>query len=213
MKEYNIKNLKVEVDLAKLFNTLNSKSCFDIDIDGNIYPNNTIAKNKAIIFSSNEQVDLSLLDINSKIKNIFGQEYKPKIVGNTCILTPLASWMKILDLNKNTMLYFDHQSDGIEIFEDPSIEDIGWQAVAFDIKYRDICNYIEKYCQGTILFYDNDMHFNGFVVAEDIEEVKEKILNFIRATLKDNINNKRIDLDELDDDQSEALEFFGLNKE
>ena len=35
------------------------------------------------------------------------------------------------------MLYFDHQSDGVEIFEDKMLEDFGWNASAFGYKLWD----------------------------------------------------------------------------
>ena len=39
-------------------------------------------------------------------------------------------------MNKENMLYFDHQSDGVEMFEDNILEDFGWNASVLDINYR-----------------------------------------------------------------------------
>ncbi len=208
MKKINIKNLKIEINLTSLLSAIESQKCFDIDVDGKIYINKSIPKNKVIIFSSKEQKISDSIDIQTKAKNLFGSDYKPQIVGSICIITPLSSWMKVLDLNKQTMLYFDHQTDGVEYFEFPEIEDIGWNAVAFDITYRQLCTFIEKNCEGTFLFYDNEVHFNGFVVVDDLDKVKEILMKYICQFINEKIKNKEIDLSEIDDEQSEALEFF-----
>ncbi len=209
MKEYNIKDLKIKIDLSNLLNAIKLKNSFDIDIDGNIHLNNTIPGNKIIIYSSNEHSISEVLDIKTQVKNIF-DGYKPEILGNTCVLTPLPSWMHILDLNKKTMLYFDHQTDGVEIFEFKDIENIGWNAIPLDITYREICTFIEKNCEGTFLFYDNTIHFNGFVVVDDVNVVKEQLLKFLCDLIAEKINKKELNLHDIDDDQQESLEFFNI---
>jgi len=210
VKEYNIKDLKIKIDLAKLLNTIKSNDSFDIDIDGTIYPNQTIPHNKIIIYSRSENSRSDLLDTNTQVKQLFGKEYKPEILGSHCVITPLPSWMHILDLNKKTMLYFDHQTDGVEIFEFKEIENIGWNAIPLDITYRELCTFIEKNCEGTFLFYDNTIHFNGFVVADDVNEVEIKLFKFVRDLIYDKINKKEIKLNDIDDDQAESLEYFKI---
>lgn len=210
MNSINIKDLKINIELSILLNAIDSKNSFDIDVEGNIYMNNTIPKNAVIIFSAQSQNTSGLFDLQTKVKNLFGNDYRPEIVGSNCIITPLPSWMAVLDLNKETMLYFDHQTDGVEYFEHKDIEDIGWNAVALDIKYRDISDFIEKNCAGTFLFYDNGIHFNGFVVVDDIEEVKNKLTTFIKESIQEKIKNEELDLNDLDDDQAESLAFFKI---
>lgn len=210
MNDINIKDLKINIELATLLNAIDSKNSFDIDVDGNVYINNTIPKNKAVIFKAQAQDASGLFDLQTRVKNLFGKDYKPQIVGSQCIISPLASWMHVLDLNKDTMLYFDHQSDGVEYFEHSDIEDIGWNAAPLDIKYREICDFIEKNCEGTFLFYDNGMHFNGFVVPNNIEEVKTKLTVFVKELLENKIKNDEINVNELDDEETESFEFFGL---
>lgn len=210
MNNINIKDLKINIELLTLLNAIDSQNSFDIDVEGNIYINNTIPKNIVIIFSAQPQNRSDLFDIKTKVENLFGKDYKPEIVGSTCIITPLPSWMAVLDLNKNSMLYFDHQTDGVEYFEYEIIENIGWNAVALNITYREISDFIEKNCEGTFLFYDNGMHFNGFVVVHDIDEVETKLRIFINELIQNKIKNEELDLNDLDDDQIEAFEFFGL---
>ncbi|MGB1226723.1 MAG: hypothetical protein ACPG9K_02450 [Poseidonibacter sp.] len=111
-------------------------------------------------------------------------------------------------MNRENMLYFDHPSDGIEIFEDSILEEFGWHAVALEIEYRDISDFIEEYCDGVFLCYDNEIQFNGFAIIEDIQKVRTQVKDFIVNKTKENIKNDEIELDE--DDAIEALEFFEI---
>ena len=111
-------------------------------------------------------------------------------------------------MNKENMLYFDHQSDGVEIFEDKILEDYGWNASALEINYRQISEFIEESCEGILLCYDNEIQFSGFVIVENIEDVRLKVKDFIVDKTKENIKEKSIDMQ--DDDVIEALEFFGI---
>ena len=114
-------------------------------------------------------------------------------------------FLKLVEQKRNSYLYHDHPNDGIDLFCDDQLEEMGWHSSAFDfIKYRDIANFIEENCEGTLTFNDHPMGFNGFVEVDNIEDVRVKVKEFIIETIK---NNK---LDEYDDDQLEALEFFGI---
>ncbi len=115
-------------------------------------------------------------------------------------------FLKLIDIKQNDFLYQDHPNDGIDLFCDTELEDIGWQAVTFDfITYRNIANFIEENCEGTLTFNDHPMGFNGFVEVDNIEDVRAKVKEFVIGEIKKN------KLDEYDDDQLEALEFFGIS--
>lgn len=111
------------------------------------------------------------------------------------------------------MSYFDHQTDGVEVFEDRVLEDIGWHAIPFNINYRQLTAYLEEQCEGTFLFYDNGMHFNGLVILDDIEDAKEKMTTYVVNEIKKKIDNGEIALDDLDEDQEESLAFFNIKGE
>jgi hypothetical protein len=106
------------------------------------------------------------------------------------------------------MLYFDHQSDGVEFFEDKILEDYGWNASALEINYRQISDFIEENCEGILLCYDNEVQFNGFTIVEDINDVRLKVKEFIQTQAKINIDKDIVDLD--DEDVIDALELFEL---
>ena len=206
MKKLNIKNIELNIDIISLLELKDVKNKIIIDIDGTKYINKEAPKNKAIIYidENYERIE-NTTDIKAIAKDIFAK-YKPVISGTICKIKPLNNWQKIIGMNAQNMLYFDHQSDGVEIFEDEILEDYGWHASALDINYRAISDFIEENCEGTLLCYDNEIQFNGFVLVDNIEDVRVQVKEFIINKTKENIKEGLIELD--DDDVIEALEFF-----
>ena len=208
MKKINIKDLKIEIDLTKILDAISKKKEIEIDVDGEVFLDGDRDVTKAIIFKlENPEKVSSILDIKILINNIF-KNYNPIIKGNHCLLKPLKAWQEIIFLNQSRMLYFDHQTDGVELFENKELENIGWHAVACDISYREISDFIESNCKGILVYYDNEVQFNGFVIVEDFEKTKVLTRDFIIKTIKEKIKKELIDTK--DDDVIEALEFFKI---
>ena len=114
-------------------------------------------------------------------------------------------FLQLVEKKSKSYLYHDHPNDGIDLFCDKELEDMGWHISAFDfITYRDIAEFIEKNCEGTLTFNNHPMRFNGIVEVDDIQHLRDKVKKFIITTIKKN------KLDEYDEDQLEALEFFGI---
>ena len=208
MEEFNIKDLKINFEISSILEYINSKKAFEIDFYGNVYALNEASKTTPLVFKGDFFDNLNLTQPNAILENIFGKEYKFQRVGTQCEIYPVGAWQNIIAMNQDRMSYFDHQTDGIEVFEDKELEDIGWQAVSLNINYRELCSYIEKECQGIFVYYDNGMHFNGFVILKHIQEVKEKMHEYVKLRIKEKIENEELFLDELDDDEKKALMFF-----
>jgi len=118
-----------------------------------------------------------------------------------------AEFLKLIEENKNKYLYNDHPSDGIDLFTDEEIELYGWHAIAFDvITYRTIAEFIEKECDGEFVFNDHPMGFNAYAVLDDVNKARIQIKNYLVDIIS------KLDLSDLDDDQEEALKFFGIEK-
>ena len=208
MRKINIKDLELNIDITHILNLYASKTPIIIDVDGNIYTKLEEVEKKAIIYKNMDLKQLSsMLDAKAIASQLFA-DYKPTISGTICKIKPVSNWQNIIDLNKENMLYFDHQSDGVELFEDKTLEDYGWNASALDINYREISEFIEEFCDGVLICYDNEIQFSGFVIVEDINDVKIKVKDYIINKTKENIKNESIDIEE--DDVIEALEFFGI---
>ena len=208
MKKINIKDLELNIDITHILNLYASKTPIIIDVDGNVYTKLEEVIKKAVIFKNHEINQLSaMLDAKAIASSLFA-DYKPTISGTICKIKPVSNWQNIIDMNKENMLYFDHQSDGVELFEDKELEDYGWNASALEINYREISEFIEEFCEGVLLCYDNEIQFSGFVIVEDVNDVKIKVKEYIINKTKENIKEQTIDIE--DDDVIEALEFFGI---
>ncbi|MFA7084625.1 MAG: hypothetical protein WC141_08835 [Arcobacteraceae bacterium] len=220
MKEINIKDLKINVEISSVLEYINSKKAFEMDFYGKIYALNEAEKTTPLVFKtndntfSNEILNETIVNssnenqIQTILENIFGKEYKIKTTASHFEIRPVGAWLEIIGLNQGRMTYFDHQTDGVEIFEEKELEDIGWQAVSLNIKYRDICMHLEKECEGFLIYYDNGMHFNGFVIVKSIEEAKGKMHQLVHAHIEEKIKDEELILDELEDDEKQALAFF-----
>ena len=208
MKKINIKDLELNIDITQILNLHSSKTPIIIDGDGNIYTSENDVKKKAVIFKQITPKQISsMLDAKAIASNLFA-DYKPNILGTICKIKPVSNWQNIIDMNKDNMLYFDHQSDGVEMFEDKVLEDYGWHASALEINYREISEFIEDNCEGVLLCYDNTIQFSGFVIIEDIENARLKVKDYIVNKAKQNISDGILDAE--DDDVIEALDFFGI---
>ncbi|QKF67649.1 hypothetical protein AVENP_2121 [Arcobacter venerupis] len=208
MRKINIKDLELNIDITYILNLYASKTPIIIDVDGNIFTKEEEVKKKAVIYRNHEVKQLSsMLDAKAIASHLFA-DYKVNIIGTICKIKPVSNWQNIIDMNKTTMLYFDHQSDGVEIFEDKELEDYGWNASALEINYREISEFIEKSCDGVLLCYDNEIQFSGFVIVNDLSDVKQKVKEYIINKAKQNIKEQLIDIE--NDDVIDALEFFGI---
>lgn len=208
MKKINIKDLELNIDITHILNLYSSKTPIIIDVDGNVYTNEKDVEKKAVIYKNMDVKQLSsMLDAKTIASKLF-TDYKPSINGAICKIKPVGNWQNIIDMNKENMLYFDHQSDGVEMFEDKELEDYGWNASALEINYREISEFIEEFCEGVLLCYDNEIQFSGFVIVENVNDVKQKVKEYISNKTKENIEKQTIDVE--DDDVIEALEFFGI---
>lgn len=113
-------------------------------------------------------------------------------------------YLELMQSKAKELLYHDHPNEGIDYFNDTILEDIGWHINAFGVTYRDIAEYIEENCEGSITFNDHSLGFNGFIEVNDIEDVRKKVKHFaINSIQAKNIS-------EFDEEQEEALKFFGL---
>lgn len=208
MKQIHIKEIKTQININEILNAVSLNKKIEIDIDGKVYIDEEADLKKVIIFKlENFEEYSSMLDIKVLVKNIFN-DYKPLLSGNNCTLNLLPAWQKIIFLNQNRMLYFDHQTDGVELFEDKELENIGWLSIVCDVSYREISDFIEANCNGTLVYYDNEIQFNGFVIVDDINDVRKKVKDFISNRIKEKIEEDLIDID--DDEVLESLEFFNI---
>ena len=116
-------------------------------------------------------------------------------------------YLDLIAKHKNDYLYNDHPSDGIDLFCDDKIEDIGWHACTFDfLQYRDLASFMEDNCDGKFYFNDHPMGFNAFAIISNSQQTAEQLKNYCIKRIKE----ENIKKDDCDEDQIEALDFFGI---
>lgn len=208
MKKLNIKDLEVEINTIEVLNAIASKKSLEIDFSGRLYINEKASIITPIIFRcENDFETSSIIDSEKTIKDNF-KNYSPNVNKKLCRLKLVRAWQEIILLNQTKMVYFDHQTDGVEFFEDSVLEDIGWNCSPLDISYRQLSEFIESNCNGTLVYYDNGVQFNGFVIVDDIEDVRVKVKSFVINKINEMIKNDLLDLD--DEEILESLTFFNI---
>lgn len=208
MKKINIKDLYIDIDLIQLNEFIKVNKTIIIDYKGNLLSENE--NKEAVVFISSKLDELKRINDLKLLGTTLFEKYKPVVSGTNCKIKPLNNWQEIIDFNRKTMLYFDHQSDGVEIFEDSTLEDYGWHASALEVNYRQISDFIEENCEGVLLCYDNEIQFSGFAIEDNIEDLRSSVKKFIIEEAKKNIETNVVDLD--DEDAQEACEFFGIEE-
>ncbi len=209
MTNIDISKVKLDVNISEILNLVSNKKSFQIDINSKIYVNEEIPSFIACMYRSKEDSISNIVDTSLIIQKVF-KSYKPQINKDICTLSPLMCWQEIIDLNKTKMLYFDHQSDGVDLFEDKELEEMGWFAAALDITYRQIVEVIEKEAQGSLVYYDNTIQFSGFALIKDIKEVRLFVEEFIKNTIDTKIKEDELDFN--DEDIIEAMDFFKIKE-
>lgn len=208
MKKINIKDLYIDIDLIQLNEFIKVNKTIIIDYKGNLLSENE--NKEAVVFISSTLDELKSINDLKLLGTTLFEKYKPVVSGTNCKIKPLNNWQEIIDFNRKSMLYFDHQSDGVEIFEDSTLEDYGWHASALEVNYRQISDFIEENCEGVLLCYDNEIQFSGFAIEDNIEDLRSSVKKFIIEEAKKNIETNVVDLD--DEDAQEACEFFGIEE-
>jgi hypothetical protein len=214
MKVYNLLNYQVEVDKSAFLNAINAQKPIAITLAGNIVEGeqNTLPAQPYIFVGKPKSLVGSTLIKPTPLAKILGDNYEVKDNGDKISIYAGKAWQEVLKANEPFYLYQDTTSDGVTEFSDNELDDLIWYSCEFGINYREVAEFLEQNVEGTVVCVENEnpYHFNGCVYAENIEEARKKAFEFIKETLKKRIENKEIDLDNLEDNEEEALKFFGL---
>ena len=116
-------------------------------------------------------------------------------------------YLDLIAANKDKYLYNDHPSDGIDLFSDDIIEQIGWHACTFDfLQYRILAQFMEENCEGTLTFNDHPMGFNAYAIIDNPKKAAKQLKEFCIEQIK----KENVSINECDEDQIEAIKFFGI---
>ncbi|BDY11980.1 hypothetical protein [Hydrogenimonas cancrithermarum] len=214
MKFYNLLNYKIETEKPTFLNAINAQKPMAITLDGKIVegekeslpiqPYIFVGKPKSLVGSG--------LTKPTPLAKILGDNYEVKDEGDKISIYAGRAWQEVLMANEPFYLYQDTTSDGITEFTDDKLDDLIWYSCEFGINYREVAEFLEKSVDGTVVCIENEnpYHFNGCTYVDSLEDARAKAFDFIKETLKQRIESGEIDLEDLEEDEEEALRFFKL---
>jgi len=197
---------EVKVSNQSFAKAINSNKEFGIRSDGEI--DYDLKKDKAYIFKGRA-------NILNKLEPL-GKGYKIKATFVTVTISFENIWNHISEMNRVGAIYEDTASDGISEFQDKILEDIGWHGVEFKIGYRDMVEFLEKNCDGTIISIEQEEPyvFNGlgFIDDKNLEKARTTLFDFVKSQITENISKEKDEFEKygFSDDQKDALSYFKI---
>jgi hypothetical protein len=216
MKKINLLKDKISVNSNNFLQAINQNEKFGITIDGQIHYEPF--KEEIYIFQGKKKKPSSLLQATKPIliDEILGGKYKVLIAGDQTLVYAGGEWDKITKLNKKICDYEDGSSDGIEVFDDSKLEEIGWNGADFDISYRDLVEVIEP--EGTVDGYlvciENlePYNFIGFAKITDIKKARKLIFEQAKKLISLKIQkHPHFTKELLDEDLLKTVSYFDID--
>ena len=216
MKKFNLFKEIIITDKQSLFTAINSSKVFGIKIDGEIAYAPFADKDVLIYQGSHKMAPTSALSPvkTPSLQDLLGKNYQVVEDDDRVLIKAFSSWQELIGVNMPRASYDDTTADGVAEFSNKELEEIGWHATEFDIKYRTLVEILEEKCEGVLLCIEQEepYQFSGLGFLSDDAHAKETLFNYCQEHIKDLIqNDSDYEVEELDDDQLEALEFFKLN--
>lgn len=215
MKKFNLFNEIVITQKASLLHAINSSKTFGIDIKGEIHyePFNT---NHIFIYQGKHtpEVATALKPVSKpSLESALGKNYQVVEDEDRVLIKAFSNWQEIIKFNTSRASYDDTTADGVAEFSDKELEDIGWHATEFGIKYRALVEHLEDKCEGTLICIEQEepYQFSGLGFLSDNAHAKKVLFEYcqneIRKLMEKDDDYKKKNLT---DDELEAAEFFKL---
>jgi len=213
MKQFNLFKEIIIVDKAALLNAINTSKEFGITTKGEIKvsPFNGV---DAFIYKGTiiKEAQSALMPTQPKsINQLIGDTYKIVEDDDRVLIKAAGAWQDIIGFNNKDCLYDDTTADGIAVFSDEELEDIGWNATEFNANYRDIVDAIEAKCEGTLLCIEQDepYQFSGMGFIDNLECARKAAFEYCQKHVKNQIEtHPDFILEKLTEDEEEAAEYF-----
>ena len=215
MKKFNLFNEIIVAERAALMQAFNTNKSFGITHDGRVVYAPFSPDDIFIFQGCIAPAEPSALAPHKPlgISEILGKQYRVVEDDERILIKAAGAWQDIIGLNTNHADYDDTTADGIAEFSDRELEDIGWHATEFSIGYRELVDVIEEHCEGTLLCIEQKepYQFSGLGFISDREKARTKLFEYCKAKVDDAMkNNADFAPESLNDDETEAAEFFGL---
>ncbi len=203
MKKFNLFKEIIITDRNNLAEAINSGKLFGIRVDGNIcYEPFTL--DDILIYRGTPDTSLP-------IETIFGKNYQVLEDSDRVLIKAFSNWQEIIGFNSPRATYDDTTADGVDEFSTKDMENIGWHASEFNIKYRTLVDVLEEKCDGTLICIEQEepYQFSGLGFVDDLTNARDILFDFCHREIKRLIaEDKDFAQDNLNDDELEAAEFF-----
>ncbi len=206
MKKFNLFNEVIVVTKSDLQNMIAKGEEFAIDINGNIINNSSYSQKDIYIFKSCADTDVELV-------KSFGNKYQLVEDAQRVLIKAAGNWQALIEINTPNASYDDTSADGVGEFEDKGLEEIGWNAVDFNVYYRSLVEVLEEKCEGTVLCIEQDepYQFSGLGFIADNKAAYDVLFKYSQERIVDAMkNNEDYKRDTLNSDELKVLEFFKL---
>lgn len=215
MKQYNLLNHIVKVDKKSFLDALNSGRRIAITPEGEIVEENengTLPPQLYIYAGKPGSLTGNGVGRPTPLSKILGENYEVRDEGERVAISADKAWERIVEANLPRFHYLDVAGEGIGEFSDKELDNLIWYSCEFGINYREVAEHLEKSVDGTVLCIEHlePYRFNGCVYIDDIEKARRVAFDFIVSELKRRIDEGAIDTEDLEDEEEEALRFFGL---
>lgn len=203
MKKINLFNEIFITQKSLLLQAINSSNIFGIDIYGKI-KYEPFVDSDIFIYKSKPK-------ITNDFEKILGTNYQVVEDANRVLIKAFSNWQEIININVKNSSYDDTTADGVAEFSNKELEEIGWHACEFNIKYRTLVELLEQKCEGTLLCIEqeNPYQFSGLGFLSDNIEAKRVLFDFCQQKIKEMLKNgSDYKKEDLDDDEENAAKFF-----
>lgn len=212
MKNFNLYNEIISPNKNELLTAINTKKEFGITYDSKVVVE-PFAESDIFIFkgfSKNHNSSLALIK-KDIFKDTLGDNFDIVDDGERVLIKASKNWQEIIKLNSKISIYDDTTADGIAEFQDKQLEDIGWHATEFNIKYRELVNLFETECKGILLCIEQQdpYIFSGLGFITDLDSAREIAYNYCHEKITKLIaEDEDFKKEKLHDDEIDAAQFF-----
>jgi hypothetical protein len=209
MKKFNLFKEIIVVSRSDFMRGINSNKRFAISYSGEVVFE-PFAPNLISIYEGTISAASPLSNnLSRPLADILGKNYKIVEDGDRILIKATAAWQSIIGFNQSRALYDDTSGDGIAEFSDKKLEQIGWHATEFHIKYREIVDIFEEKCEGILICIEQEepYQFSGMGFVFELEMAQTLAFDYCAHIINNKIANDK-EFATLSDDEEEAAEFF-----
>lgn len=203
MRKFNLFKEIIVANRDNIKNAIDSGKIFGIRVDGSICYEPFLL-NDILIYRG-------IPNANLPIEVAFGKNYQILEDDDRVLIKAFSNWQEIIGFNTARATYNDTTADGVDEFSTKEMEDIGWHAAEFNIKYRTLVDVLEEKCDGTLICIEQEepYQFSGLGFVDNLENAKDVLFDFCQREVKRLIaEDEDFAKENLNDDELEAAEFF-----